>query len=298
MDVCLLGTGGMMPLPGRWLTSCWVEHNGKALLIDCGEGTQIALAQTVHSLSHLEGLLITHCHADHIAGLPGLLLTLGNCSKTTPLTIVGTREVKLILEHLLVLCPRLPYELKFLEAPAKEPIQTQLAGFHITTVPLDHWVPCLGYVAEVQRKPVFNPQKAKALDVPQKLWSVLHGGQAVSWEGKTVLPEQVLDGERRPYRLAYCTDTRPTPFMKLIQGSQLFICEGMYGDNAQLENAIEKHHMIFSEAACIAAENEVEELWLTHFSPAMPNPEDFLSVAAQIFPNTVIGRDGMSKQIR
>jgi ribonuclease Z len=115
LDVCLPGTGGVIPLKNRYLTCCWVEYEGSAVLIDCGEGTQIALQNTTCKLSHLDVLLFTHFHADHIAGLPGLLLSLGNHGKTSPLTIIGPVGLGQVVSCLTVIAPVLPYPVKLYE---------------------------------------------------------------------------------------------------------------------------------------------------------------------------------------
>ena len=271
IDITLPGTGGMQPLPGRWLTCCFIELAGRALLIDCGEGTQIALQQAGCKLSRIDAICITHYHADHVAGLPGLLLTLGNCAKTTPLHIAGPKGLRTVLQGLLVLCPHLPYEIYFSELPADKPSQLSLCGFEVTAAPLQHAVECLGYAVEYRRKPVFNPQKAEALGT---------------------------DGARAPYKIAYCTDTRPTGgIVSLAKNADLFICEGMYGDDDEAENAVSKRHMLFSEAASLARQAGAKELWLTHFSPAMPLPAQFAENARRVFANSVVACDGQRKSL-
>ena len=97
IDVCLLGTGGMMPLPYRWLTSLLVRYNGSSLLIDCGEGTQIAMKEKGWSFKPIDVICFTHYHADHISGLPGLLLTMGNAERTEPLTMIGPKGLERVV---------------------------------------------------------------------------------------------------------------------------------------------------------------------------------------------------------
>jgi ribonuclease Z len=166
LDVCLPGTGGMMPLPERWLSCCWIEYQGKALLIDCGEGTQIALREAGCKLSRLELLLITHFHADHIAGLPGLLLTLGNNDRRSPLTIVGPAGLKDVVSALTVIAP-LPYRLQLLEMKDNTAGNLEDDELVISYLPLSHRITCLGYRVSLKRKPVFNPEKAGLLGIPK-----------------------------------------------------------------------------------------------------------------------------------
>ena len=294
VEVCLPGTGGMLPLENRWTASCWVEFQGKAILIDCGEGTQIALKKAGCRLSHLALLLITHFHADHIAGLPGLLLTLGNQGKTTPITIAGPAGLKQVAESLMTIAPSLPYSVVLKELD-RENRDFDLFGIHFSSLRLQHGIPCLGYRITFSRKPIFNPDKAKELGVPLYHYKTLHAGQPVVLDnGNRVEPHMVLDGERRPIIICYCTDTQPVEELpRFVHGADLLVCEGMHGDPALREKMWERGHMVFSDSAELAKCAEVKQLWLTHFSPAMKNPEQYLDVARYIFKDTVVGCAGI-----
>ncbi len=297
VDVCLAGTGGMMPLKNRWLTCCYMEYNGKSILIDCGEGTQIALSEADCKLSKLETLLITHFHADHISGLPGLLLSLGNYSKNTPLKIYGPKGITSIVNKLCCICGKLPYEIEITELPTN--VSTELIlneideMVSVRTIPLIHTVPCLGYSFVFSRKPVFNPQKAEALNIPKKMWSVLHRGENVEVEGKIITTDMVTDGQRHPVKITYATDTRPNDHIADIGfRSDLLICEGMYGDDENAQSMVEKCHMLFSDAARIASDAEAQRLWLTHYSPALMNPSVYESSIKEKFSGAVVSKDG------
>ncbi len=296
VDVCLPGTGGMIPLVNRWLTCCWITHQGKALLIDCGEGTQIALKAAGIKVSRLDTLLITHYHADHIAGLPGLLLTLGNSYKTSPLSIIGPPGLHDVVSGLTVIAPALPYPLELFEIRADTQTEIQTGDMQISSLPLIHSMPCLGYRIAFKRKPIFSPEKAKALDIPQKLYHILHEGQAVVLaDGRTIEPHMVLDGERSPVQVCYYTDTKPMDEMiGFARDSDLLISEGMYGDESFQTKMEEKGHMLFTDSARLAKEANVKRLWLTHYSPALVDPEAYLENARRIFPDTVAAKDGMS----
>lgn len=298
VDVCLPGTGGMLPLVHRYLTCCWIEIMGKAVLIDCGEGTQVALSNADCKASRMECLLITHFHADHISGLPGLMLTLGNQGKTTPLTIAGPRGIGHIVSSLLVIAQKLPFEIIIKELSPRESESFSIAGLDIDTLPLRHRIPCLGYSVTYRRKPVFNPDKAFALGIPVTFYKKLHAGESVELDGKVYTPDMVLDGEREPFKVTYCTDTSPFEEMSdFARGSDLFICEGMYCDEEMRNKMNEKHHMLFSDAAAIAKKAEVPELWLTHYSPALVKPAEHRDEVQTIFPNTVISYDSIKKTI-
>lgn len=299
VEVCLPGTGGMLPLENRWTASCWIEHQGTAILIDCGEGTQLALKKAGCRLNHLALLLVTHYHADHIAGLPGLLLTLGNYGKKTQITIAGPAGIKQVAASLMTIAPTLPYSvvLKELDGGTQD---FDLFGIHFSSLRLQHGVPCLGYRITFTRKPIFNPHKAKELGVPQFLYKTLHAGQPVVLDnGNRIEPWMVLDGERRPVSICYCTDTQLIEGLpRFVHGADLLVCEGMHGDPLLREKMWEKGHMVFSDSAELAKRADVKQLWLTHFSPAMKNPEQYLDVARYIFENTEIGYDGIRTTLR
>lgn len=295
LDVCLPGTSGMIPLPERWLSCCWLEYQGKALLIDCGEGTQIALKEAGCKISRLEILLITHFHADHIAGLPGFLLTLGNHGKKTPLSIIGPKGLKTVVSALMIIAPALPYQVELIELRSEDPGYLEDDDIIVSYLPLEHAIPCFGYRVSLKRKPVFNPEKAEQLGVPKKLYKALHSGKTVRLDdGREIGSEMVIDGVRAPISVCFITDTVPTDAMAdFARGADLLICEGMYGDEDMHEKMEEKGHMVFSDSARIALKAGVKALWLTHYSPALKDPVSFIKNAAVIFPETTAGYDGI-----
>jgi ribonuclease Z len=295
LDVCLPGTGGMIPLPERWLSCCWLEYQGKAILIDCGEGTQVALKKAGCKLSRLEMLLITHYHADHIAGLPGLLLTLGNYGKTSPLTIIGPKGLQSVVSALTIIAPALPYQVKLLEIKTDEAGYMEDDEIAISYLPLAHHIRCFGYKVSLKRKPVFNPEKAERLGIPKQLYKDLHAGKTVKLgDGRKIKPEEVLDGTRAPLSVCFITDSLFTDGMtRLAANADLLICEGMYGDEESRQKTEEKKHMIFSDAAKLAKNALVKKLWLTHFSPALKDPDLFINGARSIFEDTTAGYDGI-----
>lgn len=294
IDVCLLGTGGMMPLPARRLTSLYVRMDGRAVLIDCGEGTQTAIREAGLRFKCIDAILITHFHADHISGLPGLLLTLGNEGRTEEMHMYGPEGLEAVVSALRVIVPELPFEIVFHELKM-ECSQFAAAGLVLDAFPLDHGMPCLGYHMALERRRKFDPDCARARGVPVKYWGVLQRGECVG--GFT--PEDVLGQARKGLSLVYATDTRPVKdIARYAQDADLLVLEGMYGEKEKQERAQEAHHMMMQEAAHIAQDARAKALWLTHFSPATPEPELFEEELRGIFENTVIGRDGMTVTLR
>ena len=294
LDVCLLGTGGMMPLPYRWLTSLMTRYNGSSLMVDCGEGTQIAVKEKGWSFKPVDIMCFTHYHADHISGLPGILLTMGNAERTEPLTMIGPKGLERVVNALRVIAPELPFEIKFIELT--EPEETiELKGYTIHAFRVNHNVTCYGYTLEIPRAGRFSVEHALERQIPQKYWSRLQKGEIIEEEDKTYLPEMVLGPPRKGIKLTYCTDTRPTESIaKNATDSDLFICEGMYAEKEKLAKAKQYKHMTFYEAAHLAKDAGVKEMWLTHFSPSLVRGEDYMDAVRKIYPNAYLGKDGKS----
>lgn len=300
--VCLIGTGGMLPLKNRWLTSCYIEHNGKAALVDCGEGTQIALAQFECRISRIEYIFFTHCHADHISGLPGLLLSMGNCSRTEPLDIFLPQGFGDIPRKLMCICEKLPFEVNIHELPSRQGLLTADKIdplLRVSFLPLRHSVRCLGYSFEFGRKPVFLPEKAKALGVPVEYWKVLHGGENVTLpDGREVAPAEVTGAARKSVKLTYVTDTLPFEgIARFAENSDLFICEGMYGGEDKKESMDKKGHMLMQDACLLAQKANAKRLWLTHYSPAEKNPLEYECGLKALFPNVTVSSDGENTEL-
>ena len=298
LDVCLLGTGGMMPLPYRWLTSLMMKYNGKSILIDCGEGTQIAMREKGWSAKPIDVICFTHYHADHVSGLPGLLLSMGNSERTEPLLMIGPKGLSRVVNSLRVIAPELPFEIQFHEIGGDQE-DIAFEGFTIRAFRVNHNVTCYGYSLTIPRAGKFDKDRALAQDIPLKLWSRLQKGEVIEQDGRTYTPDMVMGADRKGLKVTYSTDTRPTASIEEnAAGSDLLILEGMYGDEENFAKAKEHRHMMMQEAARIAAKAQVPELWLTHYSPALPKPDVYLEELRGIFPNVVTARDGRSVELR
>ena len=297
LDVCLLGTGGMMPLPYRWLTSLMTRYNGSSLMIDCGEGTQIAVKEKGWSFKPIDVMCFTHYHADHISGLPGILLTMGNAERTEPLTMIGPKGLERVVSALRMIAPELPFEIRYIELT--EPEQTiDIKGYRIHAFRVNHNVICYGYTLEILRAGRFSVEAANRHQIPQKYWSVLQKGNTVEADGQTYTPDMVLGAPRKGIKVTYCTDTRPTnSIIENAKGSDLFICEGMYAEKEKLAKAKQYKHMTFYEAAELAKKAGAGEMWLTHFSPSLVRAESYMDEVQKIFPQAVLGKDGKSVEL-
>lgn len=298
LDVCLLGTGGMMPLPYRWLTSLMMRYNGKSILIDCGEGTQIAMKEKGWSPKPIDIICFTHYHADHISGLPGMLLTMGNAERTEPLLLIGPKGLNKVVAALRVIAPELPFPIQCMEITENTQCFS-FDGFRIEAFKVNHNVVCYGYRLSIDRSGKFNREKAVAEGIPMQLWGRLQKGETVEQDGNVYTPDMVMGEARKGLKVTYCTDTRPTDIItEYAKGSDLLILEGMYGEPDKLCKAKEYKHMTMYEAAKIAKQAEVPQLWLTHYSPSLIRPEEFLGEVKKIFPNTIAAKDGRTIELK
>ena len=297
LDICLLGTGGMMPLPYRWLTSLMTRYNGSSILIDCGEGTQIAMKEKGWSPKPIDVICFTHYHADHISGLPGMLLTMGNAERTEPLVLIGPRGLERVVGALRVIAPELPFEIRYMEITEREQ-SFQFEGYRIEAFRVNHNVICYGYSIVIDRVGKFDVEKAKSLGIDMRYWNPLQKGQTIEADGKTYTPDMVLGAPRKGLKVTYCTDTRPAQLIEEnARGADLFICEGMYGEPDKQQKAKEYKHMTFYEAAALAKAAGVPELWLTHFSPSLTRPEEYMADVRKIFPNAHAAKDGKTVEL-
>ena len=298
LDICLLGSGGMMPLPYRWLTALMVRYNGSSLLIDCGEGTQIAIKEKGWSFKPIDVICFTHYQGDHISGLPGLLLTMGNAERTEPLTLIGPKGLERVVNALRVIAPELPFPIIYKEINGNEETFELADGYRLKAFRVNHGILCYGYTLELDRAGKFQLQKAMEQEIPKQYWSRLQKGETITDEQVVYTPDMVLGPPRKGIKLTYCTDTRPVPaIVENASGSDLFICEGMYGEKDKDAKAREHKHMTFYEAAKLARDAQVGEMWLTHYSPSLTRPEEYMDDVRKIFPAAKAGKDRKSVEL-
>ena len=297
IDLCTLGTGGSMPMPDRALSSLYVRVRGRLLLIDCGEGTQTGVRKAGWGFVHVDAILLTHFHADHCGGLPGFLLSMAKTPRTEPVHIYGPEGLRQVVSGLCVVCPPMPFPVILHELRGEETFEA--IGLKVTCFPVHHSVPCLGYRFELPRAGAFDPEKARALNVPLPLWRLLQQGEAVEIEGQRVEPRQVMGEPRKGLSFLFATDTRPVPaIVKHGREVDMMFLEGMYGKDDKRPQALKNRHMLFAEAAELARQADAKALTLTHFSTSVDEPEAFLPTAQAIFPKTTCATDGMCVTLR
>ena len=299
LEAFVLGCGGMMPLPGRHLTSVLLRREGELFLFDAGEGTQVSLRKLNLKWKKISVIFISHTHADHVTGLPGLLMLSSQVDRDDPLYIIGPPRIAEYIESSRrVLDMYINYEIivKEITSPG---IVFEGEDYKIRAFPLRHTKPCFGYTLEEKIRPgIFHPEKAEALGVKRgPLWSRLQSGETVLNEsGEEVKSEQVLGPPRSGRKFSFVTDSLAFPgIADEVVDSDLFICEGMF-ENALAEDAHSKKHMTAAEAAIIAeAAGGIKKLALIHYSPRYTEYElkQVLKEAEAIFPNTVLTKDRM-----
>ena len=297
LEAFSLGTSGMMPLPGRFLTSVLVRRDGDLFLFDSGEGTQVSMKMLNLKWKKISAIFISHMHADHVTGLPGMLMLSSQVDRTEPLYIVGPAKLQEYVEtQRRILDMYINYEIRFI---AVEPgVVYSGDGFSIQAFPLIHTKPCYGYsLVEEKRKGEFFPDKAKALGIPMgKLWGKLQSGESVTLDdGRVITSDMVMGEERAGRKISYVTDSLYfESIADYVHDSDILFCEGMF-EAALRDTAREKKHMTAREAAMIARDSDSHKLCLQHYSPRYSDRELRLleKEAKEIFPETVLTKDRM-----
>ncbi len=289
IDIVILGTGAMTPLPNRHLSSMILRHNGRQILVDCGEGTQVAIREYGYGIKSIDGIAITHFHGDHFFGLPGLLHSLEQAGRTEPVWVAGPEGLEEMMERILAMTRDLHFQVKL-----RREDHFESNGLVIETFPLTHRIASQGYKFTLTRPGKFLPEKATDLGIPLELWSRLQAGETVG----EFSPEMVMGPQREGITVVYATDTRPSEtIVRASEGADLLIMDGTYPDNNKAEHAVKYGHMTFPEAANLAKEARVKEAWLTHFSHSIEDPDESLEAARKIFENIHLSYDGKMKTL-
>ncbi|AHC15002.1 Ribonuclease Z [Salinispira pacifica] len=299
MEAFILGSGGSMPLPHRHLTSMLLRREGDLFLFDAGEGTQVSLRKLNLRWKKINAILISHTHADHVTGLPGMLMLSSQVDREEPLYVIGPPRIREYVEaSRRILEMYINYEIRVIEIQDPSVPQVVFSGedYHIRSFPLKHTRVCVGYsFTEMPRPGIFHPEQALSLGVPRgPLWSSLQRGEDVELDdGRTVTPDQVLGSPRSGRKVSYVTDTSFIPsIIDEVRDSDLLVCEGMF-ETALAETAARKRHMTAREAGIIAREADVKQAGLIHFSPRYTEKDLklLLKEAREEFKSMVLTRD-------
>ena len=283
----------MMPMPGRWLSCALIRNGSSLVLVDCGEGTQVPWKALGWGFRQLGAICLTHMHADHVAGLPGVLFMVAHAGRTETLDIYGPMGTGYVIEGLRRIVPELPFPVEIHELKSGDQF-SPAGGLRGSCAAASHGVPCLAYRFELGRNPAFLPEKAQELGLPVQLWSRLQHGESLEFNGRVITPGEVLGPPRRGIALAFITDTRPTKQLSTFaRDVDLLICESMYDNTEDLPLAKAHAHMLAEEAAGMAQAAGAHSLLLTHFSPKITDPSGPEKVARRVFANTRAARDGM-----
>ena len=296
MEAFILGCGGMMPLPYRHCTSVLLRRDGDLFLFDGGEGTQVSLKRLNLKWKKINAIFVSHTHADHVTGLPGILMLSSQVDRTEPLYIYGPPKIKEYIEtsrRVLDMYINYPIEVHEITAPC---VVYGGDGFYVRAFPLEHTKTCVGYtLEELDRPGEFNPDAAVAMKVPRgPLWGKLQKGETVvNEEGNEVKPCDVMGGSRSGRKFSFVTDTMYIPSIaKEVKGSDLLICEGMFADDCA-DQAKQKKHMTARQAGVIARDADVKRMALIHYSPRYTDREleTLLVQAREVYPNAELSRD-------
>jgi ribonuclease Z len=289
LSVLFLGTAGSMPTVQRAPASLLIRRGGDRLLIDCGEGTQRQLLRSV-GLPDIEHVFLTHFHADHFLGLPGMLKTFALRGRTTPLTIHGPRGLDTLMSDLRRIYGKLTYEVRLVELAPNEAVE--LDGYRVGAYAVEHRTEALGYaLVEDERPGRFDPARAAELSVePGPQFGLLQRGQAVEAGGRTVHPGEVM-GESRPGRKVVVTgDTEPCEStVAIAHQAELLVHDGTFADE-EVDRARQTGHSTARQAAEVARAAEVSMLALTHLSSRYFAPV-IEKEASAVFEPTVVPRD-------
>ena len=300
MEAFVLGSGGMMPLPGRHLTSVLLRREGELFLFDCGEGTQVSLRALNLKWKKIDAIFISHTHADHVTGLPGMMMLSSQVDRSDPLYIIGPPRIREFVEasrRVLEMYINFEIIVQEIENPLEPTVVYRGDAFVVRSIPLKHTRVCVGYILQEEPRPgVFYPEKAGELGVPRgPQWALLQRGQSVELaDGRVVQPHEVMGAARRGRKFSYITDTLPiNGIAREVENSDLLICEGMFERNLS-EASYQKKHMTAEDAGKLARDaGGVRKMGLIHYSPRYTNRD--LKIlereAREHFPNSFLTRD-------
>jgi ribonuclease Z len=300
LNVIFLGTAGSLPTPERNPSAVLINREGKLILFDCGEGTQRQMMRARTGMMRLNYIFLSHLHADHILGIPGLLETMAFQDRENPLTIAGpVRTVELVERFNSLGYYSRNFEIRAMELAPGDIIK--MAGYQVTAIETYHSIPSLGYcLEEDQRLGRFNRDEAIALGIPPgPLFGMLQHGQIIEVNGRSIAPDQIMGLPRPGRKVVYTGDTRPCQQVEeASKNADLLIHDGALAEDLA-GWAVETRHSTAKEAAQLAKRANVRQLVLTHISSRYSQDiSPLIDEAKRFFENTIVAEDLMSIEIR
>ena len=305
LSIIFLGTSGAVPSAGRYLSCTVCVREGELLFFDCGEGAQFQVLKHKVGLNRKTKIFVTHLHADHILGIPGLLHTMKLLGRTKDIQIFGPEGIKFLIEafsEVTHLDPPFKIVITEIKNPEESPVIYETEQYHVEVTPVDHGeTPCFAYaLVEIPKPGKFNVERAKELGIPEgRLWGMLQKGLSVKVGEKTINPEDVLAPSKPGRKIVFCGDTRPIKsLVEFTKDATALIHEATYKEEHK-NKAQEYFHSTASEAATIAKEAGVKLLLLTHFSSRYQDEDldQLLMEAKKVFEKTILATDDMVIQI-
>ncbi len=289
LSAIFLGTGGSVPSARRSTASVLISRGGDRLLFDCGEGTQRQMQRSV-GLEQVDGIYLTHFHADHVLGLPGLLKTYDLTDREIPLTVYGPRGLRDLFAVLSPIVGRLHFELQLVELSAGEAVEHD--GYEVQPFEVAHSARAYGYaLVEGERPGRFDVEAAKRLGIPEgPAFAALQRGKEVQGPGGTVSPSEVV-GTARPGRTIVLTgDTTPCPAtVAAAADAELLVHDASFTED-DAQRAAETGHSTVGQAASVASEAHVKMLALVHISSRY-HVGKVLEEAQDVYEPTVAPKD-------
>lgn len=299
IEMTFLGTSAAVPTVERNVSALMVQREGELLLFDCGEGTQRQMMRYGSGFG-VEDIFISHYHADHTLGIPGLLRTLGLQGRTAPLRLHGPRGGKQHLGALVAMgLERMKFPVEIIELAPGDVLSR--GEYDLVVGEAQHRGDCLAYaIVEHERKGRFDPDHARELGIPEgPLWGKIHRGESVTLEDGRVVEPGELVGPTRPGRRVVITgDTSPSEtIVELARGADLLVHEATFGEDER-DRARETAHSTAREAALAAERSGARRLVLTHLSARYSREApELLAEARAVFPATQIARDGLVVEV-